>query len=197
MGIKKRKIISASITSVNVLALGATVTYAALELRSNNTRSGELYLLVQAADESNVGINQALMNLQQHVASHMNASPLPQLGDNAPVQLSRSFERAKASEAARVTSERERVTQEGIAACEAQFGTSQLTTRSQCIADYGASHPVKPEREIIADLYRYDYVSPLWTPDKAGWLVLVAIVLAATLVLRVLSKVIATFIIRN
>jgi hypothetical protein len=197
MGTKKRKIISAAITSINVVALGGAATLAALELRTNNTTSGELYQRVQSADEANAGIAEALSALQLHVATHMNASPLPQLGDNAPVQLSRSYERAKAAEVARVTAERERVTKEGIAVCEAQFGTSQLTVRSQCIADYGAAHPVQPEREIIADLYRYDFVSPIWTPDKAGWLVLVAIVLAASLVLRIVSKVLATFLIKN
>lgn len=197
MGTKKRKIISASITSINVLALGAVATLATIELRKNNTQSGELYQRVQSADEANVGIAEALSALQVHVATHMNASPLPQLGDNAPVQLSKSYERAKASEVARVTAERLQVTNEGIAVCEAQYGTSQLTIRSQCIANYGASHPVQTEKEIIADLYRYDFVSPVWTPDKAGWLVLVAIILTATLVLRVVSKILATFLIKN
>jgi hypothetical protein len=127
----------------------------------------------------------------------MNASPLPQLGDNAPVQLSRSYERAKAAETARVTAEREKVTQDGIAFCEGQFAASRLTVRSQCIADYGAANPVQPERTIVVDLYRYDFVSPIWTPDRAGWLVLVSIVLVTILVLRLASKLIVSIFIRN
>ena len=197
MRTKKRKIISAAITSLNVLALGTSTAYAALELRENNLRSVELYELVQSADESGIGVAQAIQNLQVHVTSHMNASPLPQLGDNAPIQLSNSYQRAKAAETARVTSEREKVTQEGIVACEAQFAASRLTVRSQCIADYGAAHPVQPEKEIVADLYRYDFASPLWTPDKAGWLVLVSIILAAIFLLRFFSKILAVFLIKN
>lgn len=193
----KRKIFSASFTGANIIALGASATFAALALRDNNALSGELYSSVQAADEAGVGVNEALEALQVHVASHMNASPLPQLGDNAPVQLSKSYERAKAAETARASAERERVTKEGIAVCEAQFGTSRLTTRSQCIADYGAAHPVQPERQVVADLYRYDFVSPLWTPDKAGWLILVSVVLASIFLVRLVAKILAVFIIKN
>lgn len=197
MSIKRRKIFSIIITILNVAALGACAVGAAYELRANNVRSGELYQLVQAADESGVGVENALQNLQVHVTTHMNASPLPQLGDNAPVQLSNSYQRAKTAETERVSAERERVTQDGIIACETQFGSSNLTTRSQCIANYGAAHPVSPEKEIIVDLYRYDFASPTWSPDNAGWLVIASLVLAAILVLRIVTKIVAIFILRN
>lgn len=197
MRTKKNKLISASITALNIAGLGASAFVTAVELRRNNVRSGELYKLVVAADESGSGVDRALENLQLHVAGHMNASPLPQLGENAPVQLSKSYERAKLAESTRVTSERERVTREGIATCESQFGSSNLVTRSNCIAQYGLAHPVQPEREIIADLYRYDFVSPSWTPDKAGLFLLVSVVLAITLALRIVSRVIASFLIKN
>lgn len=193
----KKRILSIAITSANTIALGASVVKSAYELRANNTKAGDLYKLVQAADESGVGTQDALANLQNHVATHMNASPLPQLGENAPVQLSKSYERAKAVESIRVTTERQKVTNDGIAICEAQYGTSNLVTRSNCIAQYGASHPVQPEKQILADLYRYDFVSPFWTPDKAGWLVLVSVVLAITLVTRLLIKLVVSFIIRR
>ncbi len=197
MNSKKKKILSAATSTLNVVALGATSVMAAYALRNNNKRSGELYGLVLAADESGVGVNEALINLQTHVATHMNASPLPQLGENAPVQLAKSYERAKSAESTRVTSERVQVTNEGIATCEAQFGRANLVTRSKCIADYGAAHPVQPEKVILADLYRYDFVSPMWTPDKAGWLVVVTVALTLALAIRIIAKITATLIFRR
>lgn len=197
MNSKKKKIFSVATSTLNVVALGATSVMAAYALRNNNKRSGELYGLVLAADESGVGVNEALINLQTHVATHMNASPLPQLGENAPVQLAKSYERAKSVESTRVTSERVQVTNEGIATCEAQFGRANLVTRSNCIADYGAAHPVQPEKVILADLYRYDFVSPMWTPDKAGWLVVVTVALTLALAIRIIAKITATLIFRH
>ena len=101
MSHKKKKLFSIATASVNIAALGTTTVMAVYALRDNNTQSGVLYGLVQTADEQGVGVNEALATLQQHVATHMNASPLPQLGENAPVQLSRSYERAKTAESTR------------------------------------------------------------------------------------------------
>ena len=197
MNNKKKKLISIATATLNVGALGVTGVLAAYALRDNNRRSGELYGLVQAADESGIGVTEALVNLQTHVATHMNASPLPQLGENAPVQLAKSYERAKNAESTRVTTQREQVTNEGIATCEAQFGRANLVTRSNCIAEYGAAHPVQPEKVILADLYRYDFASPMWTPDKAGWLVIVFVVLALMLAVRIVAKIVATLIFKR
>ena len=197
MSNKKKKLVSIVTVTLNTVALGTASVTTAYALRDNNRRSGELYGLVQTADESGVGITDALANLQTHVATHMNASPLPQLGENAPVQLAKSYERAKSVESARVTAERVQVTNEGIATCEAQFGRANLITRSNCIAEYGAAHPVQPEKVIIADLYRYDFVSPMWTPDKAGWLVVVSVGLALALAVRIIAKIIATLIFKR
>lgn len=194
---KKRSGLSIAVTGLHAGGLAISVYYAVIELRNNNVRSGELYKLVQAADESGVGVQEALKNLQEHVAGHMNASPLPQLGENAPVQLSKSYERAKLVESVRVSSERERVTREGIGFCESRFGNANLVTRSNCIAEYGAGHPVQPEREIVADLYKYDFVSPSWTFDKAGVMVLISVLLAVSLFIRVGSKLLTSFILKS
>jgi hypothetical protein len=164
---------------------GVSAVYA---LRDNNIRSGELYLALQKADESGVGVTEALQSLQLHVTSHMNASPLPQLGDNAPVQLNKSFERAKQAESARATADRERVNAEAIASCEAQFGRSSLVVRTQCVANYTSPNPAVAERTIVPELYKYDFVSPSWTPDRAGWLIVVTAVLVSILLLQIVSR---------
>lgn len=192
-----RRVRRIGVFTLNAAALVYTTASAVFALRENNAKSGELYQSLQAADTAGVGVEEALIALQTHVNTHMNASPLPQLGDNAPVQLSQSYQRAKIAEQARATSERERVNAEAIAYCEAQFGRSNLVTRTQCVADYSTAHPVQSEREPVADLYRYDFISPMWTPDRAGWLIVVSVILATTLVLQVATRLVARIFIKQ
>jgi hypothetical protein len=184
--------------TVGLLIITGIFAYStARQLRSNNERAGELYIAVQKADQEGVGVSTALQELQVYVTGHMNASPLPQLGDNAPVQLQKSFERAKATESARATADRERVTAEAIAACESQFRSASLVARTECVANYQPATPALAERETVADIYRYDFVSPVWTPDVSGWLVVATIISTVALTAHILLRLVSRYVLSS
>ncbi|OGL40578.1 hypothetical protein A3J32_02770 [Candidatus Saccharibacteria bacterium RIFCSPLOWO2_02_FULL_46_7] len=40
--------------------------------------------------------------------------------------------------------------------------------RVSCVADYVTSHGVKV-KAVPAGLYQFDFLNPAWSPDLAGW----------------------------
>lgn len=164
-------------------------------LRENNLTMLDLREDVIAADESGEGVSETLTALQTYIASHMNTNP-PHLGSEPAIQLIKSFERAKKAESDRVSSERTTVANDAAVYCEQNIRNVQLSVRADCVADYTSQRPVT-EKQIVADLYRYDFVSPRWTPDLAGLSLLVSIVLGSIFVIQLLSRSIATFLIKR
>jgi hypothetical protein len=160
-----------------------------LALRDNNLKMIDLYKKVEAADVSGVGTYDHLKDLQVFVANHMNATP-PKLGSNPGIQLVKTYERAKQVESSRVTAERARVYNEAIDFCEVALPKSLLSQRAQCIIDRNGSQIVT-EHQIVSDLYRYDFISPTWSPDLAGWSVLISAALIVILLLQIVARLIS------
>jgi len=153
-------------------------------LRANNLRMLELREDVFIADESGQGIEDALRALQAHVTTHMNAD-LPRLGDNPAIQLKNTYERLQTAESQRVSEARQALTDEATAYCEANVRGVQLSVRAQCVSEYIAARPVS-EKEINPDLYRYNFASPRWSPDLAGWSYVALVCFGAALFLNIL-----------
>lgn len=181
---KTNRIANRVLLIANVLVIIVFAVSSVLALRSNNSTMIELYQKVADADKAGEGVTGALAKLQTHVSRHMNSTP-PKLGDNPSVQLKYTYEKALTAEQARVSSERQRITNEATAYCEQTVRNVVLSVRAQCVADYTAARPVA-EKPILADLYRYDFVSPKWTPDIAGWSLAGLGVSVAVLLIQVL-----------
>ena len=67
-----------------------------------------------------------------------------------------------------------------------------LTVRAQCIQDYvSANAPEGTDPEELEfppkELYIYDFRSPSWSPDIAGWSIVISTVLAGVITGRFLS----------
>lgn len=141
-------------------------------LRANNQKMIELREAVYVADEQNGDVEGALRALRQHVHTHMNTSLTA--GDNSirpPVQLKYTYERLAEAEQAK------RVNNDGLIT-EAQNHCEQTQPQSfygrgrlDCIRQYLDQHgvSVSDEINIPEDLYKFDFVSPKWSPDLAGW----------------------------
>ena len=41
-----------------------------------------------------------------------------------------------------------------------------------------------------AGLYQYDFASPIWTPDLAGWTVLLAIIISVVIITKIILTVV-------
>lgn len=171
-------------------------------LRQNNLGMIEKRNLVKMADqqEDDTQTKQALVNLQNYISSHMNTS----MGDKG-VYLERTYQRAY-----------ERVVQNGLkddsasrnlyndadTECQSVFNkTYSFPAYTQCVAEklatQGASDPLANVQAPSVDLYRYNFVSPIWTPDAAGFVVLFTGLVGAILVGRILLTLILFLILRS
>lgn len=139
-------------------------------LRQNNLKMVELRKAVITADESNGDVETALNNLREYVYAHMNTDLSG--GNNAikpPIQLKGRYDRLLSEENIRVKAQNDQVQKRAEAICTAQFPASGYNSpRVSCVQNYVATNAVKTG-EVPADLYKFDFVSPRWSPDLAGF----------------------------
>lgn len=140
---------------------------------------------VYAADKNGGDVSKALDNLRLYVYSHMNTDLSS--GGNAikpPIQLKHTYERLVQAEAERVEKANEKVYNDAKNFCEAQHPIGvPLTVRAACVQEYVSQRGVKAT-PIPAALYQFDFVSPAWSPDLAGW----SLVISALLFLLIVAN---------
>lgn len=158
---------------------------AAFALRQNNLEMLELREQVFQADEAGEGVEDALRDLREHVHGHMNTDLTT--GDSAihpPIQLKHTYERLVAKEQARHREKNESVYAQAESVCEARYPAGQLADgRVQCIESYVGDN-ANQTRTIPKELYQFDFVSPRWSPDLAGWSLVLGTIAAALFVVR-------------
>ncbi len=154
-----------------VVGLVVSSGLAVVSLRNNNLTALKLRDKVNQVDKDNGDIEAALKELRQYVYGHMNTNLSD--GPNAikpPIQLKYRYERLW--QAANVTPDNSNVYTEAQNHCEKTqsqgfFGASRL----DCIRDYVVKHgqPAAKIQSIPDSLYKFDFASPVWSPDLAGW----------------------------
>lgn len=167
-----------------LIPLLVSLTVCLFALRDNNLRMIELRDKVYATDEKGGDVEGALQELRSYVYSHMNT----QLANNSnvypPVQLKYTYQRLQDVEKQRVKGENDKIYTQAQAYCEQQNPTGfSGRGRVPCIEDYVKSHGVS-ERKIPDAMYKFDFVSPRWSPDLAGFSMLISLFLLFALVLR-------------
>ena len=185
---KRQRILNWAINSLLIILLAGFGFIGVYNLRQNNLEMLRLREAVFTADRDNGDTGEALSKLQIFVVSHMNTT-LPKLGDQKAIQLKYTYDRKVAAEDARVAAARTALNSEATEYCQKAYPTSSFTVRSQCVQDYFTAHPIN-KAEIPVELFSYDFVTPLWTPDTAGLSLLAAAVLAVVLILKLLSRLI-------
>jgi preprotein translocase subunit SecF len=154
-----------------------------LALRHNNVTMINLRSAVYEADKSGGDVNTALNNLRRYVYGHMNTNLSS--GGNAikpPVQLKHTYERLQAAEQKRVDDANSNVYTQAQIYCQKQNSVDfSGRNRVPCVTDYVTTHGVKVNSIPVA-LYQYDFVSPKWSPDLAGWSLLLSVILFLALV---------------
>ncbi len=143
---------------------------ALLALRQNNLTALRLRDKVLEADEQNRDAEAALRELRSYTYAHMNAKLSSDNGIYPPIQLKYRYERLVAAEKDRVTRTNETLYRDAQASCEARFPQGLSGgNRIPCIQQYIDTHGGAQEQIIPDSLYKFDFVSPLWSPDVAGW----------------------------
>ena len=147
-----------------------------VSLRHNNEQMIVLRDAVYQADKNDGDVEGALRNLRGYVFSHMNTSLAS--GPNAvhpPIQLKYTYERLQAAQQVSLGQNNSQLYGQAQQACEAQGETTTAQTTIACIQEYAASHGIQLA-SIPEGLYKFDFVSAKWSPDLAGWSLVITIV---------------------
>jgi hypothetical protein len=164
---------------------------AVFALRTNNQQMIKLKAAVFTADEQNGDVEAALRELREHVYAHMNTNLTA--GDNAikpPIQLKYRYERLLAAEQAKFGNTNEELYTAAQNHCEQLSpGGFSGSGRIPCIKDYIDSHGGEVKlTDIPKEAYMFDFVSPSWSPDLAGWSLVLAVVFLSLFILHALSE---------
>lgn len=171
-----------------IAAVAGVVCVAAL--RQNNLQMASLRSEVYSADKDGSGVENALQHLQVYVTSHMNTDLSG--GPNAPyppIQLQYTYDRAVQAAGAAASAANLQIYTAAQAYCERQdptdfSGHNRVPCVQQYIESHGATLPNIPD-----SLYKFDFVSASWSPDLAGWsIVVTALALLAFVVLWLIER---------
>ena len=148
----------------------------------NSAQAKKKYDTLLAVDKAGGNVEQSLFELRSFIYAHMNTTIGSPTGVRPPIQLKGTYDRLVQAEKARAAGAKEANANLYTTAqkeCEKQIPDG-LSGRGRipCITDYVTTHS-QPETEqnIPEALYQYDFVSPSWSPDVAGYGILVTSVL--------------------
>lgn len=171
--------------------------FSILGLRHNNIVAGELRQAVVAADETADRrlIEPKLIRLRQHVLGHMNTS-LGQETSQAPIQLPYLYYRdtiaVYEASVAQVGVTQLEILKTARQICE--IDERRIEERLNCILQEtqrrgGPNYPTM--RVLPKDYYVFDFESPAWSPDLAGWSLVVLVLAGVSLLGRWATRVIS------
>jgi hypothetical protein len=156
-------------------------------LRANYTKMTQLRSAVYQADQRGSDVEQSLQTLRAYVGTHMNTSLATDDGVYPPIQLKYTYARLQQAEQDRVNTTNSQVYTEAQHRCEALYPSSfSGGPRVPCIEQYVKDHGTSPHA-IPDAMYKFDFSSPRWSPDAAGWLVVLAALLLMLAVLRFIA----------
>jgi hypothetical protein len=168
-----------------IIAVVAGVA-AVFALRSNNLHMVELRQAVYEADEKGGDTETALRRLREHVYGHMNTNLAS--GPNAvhpPIQLKHTYERLAQAQQTNASVSNTAIYTEAQKYCEQTIPNGfSGSVRLSCIQAYIKQHAPDSITAVPKNLYQFDFLSPSWSPDLAGWSLVVtavSLVLAAFL----------------
>lgn len=162
-------------------------------LRQNNLGMVERRNLVKQADESAGNVVSALNDLQHYVSTHMNTD----LGEG--VFLEHSYQRAydeSVQAAANAVTTNSQAYKDVEAGCRATYVRGgSFKAYISCVENglkalSPGSDPLASVKAPAQELFKYNFVSPLWSLDFAGLAVLATLLVALLLVLRAIGYVV-------
>lgn len=156
-------------------------------LRANNQTMVRLRSEVYKTDKDGGDTETALKNLRGYVYAHMNTD-LSSGGNaiNPPIQLKYTYERLVAAEQKKAEEANSQVYTDAQSYCQTQNpGSFSGGPRVPCVEEYVTTHGIKTN-PIPSALYKFDFISPVWSPDLAGWSLVLSVALFMALALSFL-----------
>jgi hypothetical protein len=162
-----------------------------LALRHNNQTMIRLRNELYVADKNDGNVNATLNNLRNYVYAHMNTN-LSSGGNTIkpPIQLKYTYQRLVAAQQQQLDSANSQLYTEAENYCQQQDPTDFYGYyRVPCVQNYISTHSLNTSSTTIpVALYEFDFLSPAWSPDLAGW----SLVVMALLALLFIAKLVAT-----
>lgn len=164
-----------------------------LALRANYLGAAPLIEAVFKADAENGNTEKALYDLRAYTYSHMNVNLSRIGGAKPPIQLKNRYEQLKIAETKRVALTNDIALKQGENTCGQRFPDSaQRIAKTQCVQEYLLQNGTR-EKDIPDALYKFDFISPRWSPDVAGF----SIVFFFSCVFLLIFRLVAWFFIRR
>jgi hypothetical protein len=154
-------------------------------LRDNNLTMLKLRSQVYTADKNNGNVEGTLEQLRSYVGAHMNTSLETGSGSvYPPIQLKYTYQRLVTAAEAQSSSVGSQLYTQAEYYCQ-QVNSTDFSGRNRvpCVENYVSTHTLS-NPNIPSSLYEFDFVSPVWSPDVAGWSLVSSIVLLILTVLR-------------
>lgn len=145
-------------------------------LRANNQHMIVLKDAVYKADKQGGDVQRSLETLQAYVTTHMNTDLIS--GNTSvypPIQLKYTYDRLVAAQNEQLQQQNASLYTEAQNYCEALNHVDfSGHNRVPCIEQYVETHGGKPAPAIPEALYEFSFSSPVWSPDLAGWTMIIA-----------------------
>ncbi len=158
-------------------------------LRQNNLTMVRLRDAVYAADKQGADVEVALRELRIFVYGHMNTNlRAGSTSSEAPIQLSETYNRLVVAEQARVAA----LGGNSVVYAAAQQKCADKSVENeklQCVQQYLTDNGGNKFQLSLPskEFYTFDFVSPSWSPDLAGFSVVIAVASGVLLVLRLIA----------
>jgi hypothetical protein len=189
--IKNQSIKSTIFSPIYVIAviflISSCVTVIAL--RSNNYYMGTLRSQVYLADKNNNNVVGALERLQAYVTHNMNTS-LTAGNDSVypPIQLKYTYERLLEQESKLSVNNNASLYTDAQNYCQTVIPNAfSGRTRVPCIENYIESHSNQLPK-VSPSLYEFDFISPNWSPDLAGYSLIATILSFLGLIVAIIFR---------
>jgi hypothetical protein len=147
-------------------------------LRANNQHMLKLRTAVYSADKSNTNVQGALNKLQAYVTAHMNTNLSTGSSVYPPIQLKYTYQRLVDAQSSQLAQTNTQLYTEAQKYCEQQDPTDfSGHNRVPCIEQYVSSRTSDAvQLPTIPDaLYKFSFATPRWSPDLAGWSLVVTV----------------------
>lgn len=162
-------------------------------LRANNQHMVKLRNAVYSADKNDTDVQTALSQLQAYVTGHMNTNLTA--GNTSvypPIQLKYTYQRLQAAQSDQLANANSDLYTDAQHYCEQQDSVDfSGHNRVPCIENYVETHDAAQLPVIPDALYKFSFISPSWSPDLAGWSLVVAATCGLLFVVALALKLIA------
>ncbi len=164
------------------------VTLSIVGLISNSNEAKQRYDSLIAVDQAGGDVEKSLNELRSYIYSHMNTQIGSELGVKPPIQLKGTYERLVAQEQEKAAKSNEALYAEAQAECErTQPAGFSGSNRLECITAYVDANGVKVEAKAVEeDFYKFDFVPPRWSPDLAGFSIVLASIFGIVFIIDLL-----------